>query len=76
MQIVKSFYKLHKIRLCRYATAQLHAPLTKNIIVMKPESAQMAKYAGNVYLAMRITFANQMADLCEMHWDYSLPQAE
>ncbi len=44
---------------------ELHAPLTPNIITMKPESAQMAKYASNVYLAMRITFANQMADLCE-----------
>lgn len=44
---------------------ELHAPLTHNIIVMKPESAQMAKYGSNVYLAMRITFANQMADLCE-----------
>lgn len=46
---------------------QLHDPLTKNIIVMKPESAQMAKYAANVYLAMRITFANQIADLCEIN---------
>jgi UDPglucose 6-dehydrogenase len=43
----------------------LHQPLTDNIIVMQPESAQMAKYAANVYLAMRITFANQIADLCE-----------
>lgn len=34
---------------------------------MRPESAQMAKYAANVYLAMRITFANQMADLCEQN---------
>jgi UDPglucose 6-dehydrogenase len=47
--------------------SKLHEPLSKNIIVMKPESAQMAKYAGNVYLAMRITFANQMADLCEQN---------
>lgn len=46
---------------------ELHQPLTGNIIVMKPESAQMAKYAGNVYLAMRITFANQIADLCEQN---------
>lgn len=45
--------------------SDLHKPLTENIIVMKPESAQMAKYAANVYLAMRITFANQIADLCE-----------
>ncbi len=46
---------------------QLHTPLTNNIIVMKEASAQMAKYASNVYLAMRITFANQMADLCEIN---------
>ncbi len=46
---------------------KLHTSLTTNIIAMKPESAQMAKYASNVYLAMRITFANQMADLCELN---------
>jgi len=44
---------------------QLHNPLTSNIIVMKPESAQMTKYAANNYLATRITFINQIADLCE-----------
>lgn len=47
--------------------SELHKPLTTNIVVMKPESAQMAKYAANVYLAERITFANQMADLCELN---------
>ncbi len=44
---------------------KLHAPLTKNILVMNPESAQMTKYAANNYLATRITFINQIADLCE-----------
>lgn len=44
---------------------QLHKPLTDNVIVMKPESAQMTKYASNTYLATRITFINQIADLCE-----------
>lgn len=44
---------------------QLHSPLTQNIIVMNPESAQMTKYAANNYLATRITFINQIADLCE-----------
>lgn len=44
---------------------KLHAPLTSNIIVMNPESAQMTKYAANNYLATRITFINQIADLCE-----------
>lgn len=44
---------------------KLHSPLTKNILVMNPESAQMTKYAANNYLATRITFINQIADLCE-----------
>jgi len=44
---------------------QLHRPLSDKIIVMKPESAQMSKYAANTYLATRITFINQIADLCE-----------
>ncbi len=45
--------------------ADLHRPLTENIIRMLPESAQMAKYASNAYLAQRITFINQIANLCE-----------
>ena len=44
---------------------QLHQPLSNKTIIMKPESAQMAKYASNTYLATRITFINQIADLCE-----------
>lgn len=49
----------------RQILSQLHSPLTTNIVVMKPESAQMCKYAANNYLATRITFINQIADLCE-----------
>lgn len=44
---------------------KLHSPLTSNIISMSPSSAQMTKYAANNYLATRITFINQIADLCE-----------
>lgn len=46
---------------------KLHAPLTTNYVVMRPESAQMTKYTANNYLATRITFINQIADLCEQN---------
>lgn len=45
--------------------ADLHKPLQAPIINVSPESAQMAKYAANAYLATRITFINQISDLCE-----------
>ncbi len=44
---------------------ELHEPLNAPIVVVSPSSAQMAKYAANAYLALRITFINQIADLCE-----------
>lgn len=44
---------------------EMHMPLNAEIIRVAPESAQMGKYASNAYLALRITFANQIADLCE-----------
>ncbi len=43
----------------------LHQPFGAPIVKISPESAQMAKYAANNFLATRITFANQLADLCE-----------
>lgn len=47
--------------------AKLHQPLNATILKLSPESAQMAKYAANAYLATRITFINQIADLCEQN---------
>lgn len=44
---------------------KLHAPLAAPVLTMAPASAQMAKYTANAYLATRITFINQIADLCE-----------
>lgn len=43
----------------------LHEPFHSPLIEVSPESAQMGKYAANAYLATRITFINQIADLCE-----------
>ncbi|MBI5151238.1 MAG: nucleotide sugar dehydrogenase [Candidatus Pacebacteria bacterium] len=47
--------------------SELHKPLQAEIVVMKPESAQMCKYSANAYLATRITFINQIANLCEVN---------
>lgn len=43
----------------------LHEGLGGKRVVITPESAQMAKYTANAYLAQRITFINQIANICE-----------
>jgi UDPglucose 6-dehydrogenase len=47
---------------------QLYAPFVRNakpILVLSRRAAEMSKYAANAYLAMRISFINEMARLCE-----------
>ncbi len=44
---------------------ELHAPFKAPILSVKPESAQLAKYASNNYLALRIVYANVLAEICE-----------
>lgn len=44
---------------------ELHRDFDCPVIKVSPESAQMGKYTANAYLATRITFINQIADLCQ-----------
>jgi UDPglucose 6-dehydrogenase len=44
---------------------KLYQPYGAPIVKVNPQSAQMIKYTANAYLATRITFINQIADLCE-----------
>ncbi len=37
----------------------------KPLLVMSPESAEMTKYAANALLASKISFINEMANICE-----------
>lgn len=47
---------------------ELYSPLIKSghlIFAMDARSAEMSKYAANVLLATKISFINQIANLCE-----------
>jgi UDPglucose 6-dehydrogenase len=45
--------------------AELFAPFTSQVVWMRPESAEMTKHAINSFLALSITFMNEIARLCE-----------
>ncbi len=44
---------------------ELFAPFTQRILFMRTESAEMVKHALNSFLALSITFINEVARLCE-----------
>ncbi len=50
------------------ALAELHAPFLRSghpFLAMSPESSEMTKYVANCCLATKISFINEMANLCE-----------
>ncbi len=52
----------------REVLERLYKPLSLRsapVMFVSRESAELAKYAANAFLAMKISFINEMADLCE-----------
>lgn len=52
----------------RKVMAELYEPFMRTgrrIFFMDPRSAEMAKYAANAFLATKVTFMNEMANLCD-----------
>ncbi|MBU1345842.1 MAG: UDP-glucose/GDP-mannose dehydrogenase family protein [Alphaproteobacteria bacterium] len=48
--------------------AELYRPLSLNefpVVYTQRRTSELIKYAGNAFLAMKITFINEIADLCE-----------
>jgi UDPglucose 6-dehydrogenase len=52
----------------RKVMAEVYRPLSLNefpVIYTARRTSELIKYAGNAFLAMKITFINEIADLCE-----------
>ncbi len=52
----------------REVMAEIYRPIERNggrIVYTTRRSSEMIKYAANVFLAMKVTFINEIADLCE-----------
>ncbi len=45
--------------------SEIYEPLHRPILITDLKSAEMIKYASNAFLAMKISFANEIANLCD-----------
>ncbi len=48
-----------------HQVAQLHLALRAPIVITDLRTAEMIKYASNAFLATKISFINELADICE-----------
>lgn len=51
---------------CEQVLRQVYAGFNSPIVVTDRRSAEMIKYASNNFLALKISFINEIANLCEM----------
>jgi UDPglucose 6-dehydrogenase len=47
------------------AVAALYSKIDSNVLIASAESAEMIKYCANSFLAMKLSFVNEVAALCE-----------
>ena len=47
--------------------AQLHLPLRAPIVITDLRTAEMIKYSSNAFLATKISFINEIAEICEAY---------
>jgi UDPglucose 6-dehydrogenase len=53
---------------CRQVMAEVYRPLSLNqapLIFTRRRTSELIKYAANAFLAVKVTFINEIADLCE-----------
>ncbi|HEX6923050.1 MAG TPA: UDP-glucose/GDP-mannose dehydrogenase family protein [Bacillales bacterium] len=46
---------------------ELHKPFTDKIVATDVRSAEMIKYASNAFLAAKISFTNEIANICDVY---------
>ncbi len=52
-------------RTAQLTMKELYAGFDCPLLVVSPESAELIKYASNAYLAVKVSYINEIADICE-----------